>query len=100
MTLMPRSPTPNSSLIGVIMPRTMLLSTSSMNTTRPSTHMGSANTAGSRTRRRHGGTPPSEAAEAAGPAAASVSSAAVGAGASVMVHLRDARSDRSALRAE
>ena len=38
---MPRSPTPKSSLSGVIMPRTMFLSISSMRSTRPSTHIGS-----------------------------------------------------------
>ena len=40
---MPKSPTPNSSLSGVIMPRTMFLSISSMRSTRPSTHIGSVN---------------------------------------------------------
>src|ERR687897_1308747 len=54
MTLMPRSPTPNSSLSGVIMPRTMFLSISSTNRTRPSTHMGSDNRCGRRPRRRSG----------------------------------------------
>ena len=38
---MPRSPTPNSSFSGVMMPRTMFLSISSTRMTRPSTHIGS-----------------------------------------------------------
>ena len=40
-TLIPRSPTPNSSFSGVISPRTMFLSISSTRITRPSTHIGS-----------------------------------------------------------
>jgi hypothetical protein len=40
---MPKSPTPNWSLSGSIMPRTMFLSTSSTSTTSPSTHIGLVN---------------------------------------------------------
>src|SRR4029453_12766903 len=51
---MPRSPTPNSFLSGVIMPRTMFLSISSTSTTRPSTHIGSDSSRGGRAGRRAG----------------------------------------------